>query len=112
MNEFEKQVFNSLSEEEQEKIAGGGDINPDDDLTKEQCDKLKDAATSTALSQRIRDLLKNRPEMFTVVAYYGVPRPKGPNWPIKPQKPLQPLNPVTPEETQQSTTDPNATDKS
>ena len=111
MNEFEKQVFNSLSEEEQEKIAGGGDINPDDDLTKEQCDKLKDAATSTALSQRIRDLLKNRPEIFTVVAY-GVPMPGVPYWLIKPQKPLQPLNPVTPEETQQSTTDPNTADKS
>lgn len=111
MNKFEKQVFNSLSEEEQEKIAGGGDISPDDDLTKEQCDKLKDAATSTALSQRNRDLLENRPEMFTVVAY-GVPMPGGPHWPIKLQKPLQPLNPVTPEETQQSTTDSNATDKS
>ena len=108
MNEFEKQVFNSLSEEEQEKIAGGGDINPDDDPTKEQCDKLKDAATSTALSQRIRDWLKNHPKIFPHVAY-GIRKP---HWPIKPTKPLQPLNPVTPEETQQSTTAPNTTEKS
>ena len=107
MNEFEKQVFNSLSEEEQEKIAGGGDINPDDDLTKEQCDKLKDAATSTALSQHTKDRLA----AINIMAY-GVPMPGGTALPIKLQKPLQPLNPVTPEETQQSTTDSNATDKS
>ena len=44
MNEFEKQVFNSLSEEEQEKIAGGETINPDGDLTEKQCGKLKNAA--------------------------------------------------------------------
>ena len=109
MNEFEKQVFNSLSEEEQEKIAGGGDINPDDDLTKKQCDELRNAAKTTR-PKVVRDLAPlNSP---TVQLLYGLPRPKGPNWPIKPQKPLQPLNPVTQEETQQSTTDSNATDKS
>ncbi len=111
MNEFEKQVFNSLSEEEQEKIAGGGDINPDDNLTKEQCDKLKDMTQNSKISQHIRDLLKNRPEMFTTKVAYGGPGLRDWYRPIK--RPLQPLNPVTPEETQQSsTTDSNATDKS
>ena len=109
MNEFEKQVFNSLSEEEQEKIAGGGDINPDDDLTKEQCDKLRNAAKTTR-PKLVRDLAPLDPTMLRVM--YGLPMPGGPRWPIKPQKPLQPLNPVTPEETQQSTTDSNTTDKS
>ena len=116
MNEFEKQVFNSLSEEEQEKIAGGETINPDDDLTKEQCDKLKDAATSTAPTH-IKNFLKARPGIINSAMGYAAPgmwtSRWGPRWwnQIKPNKPSQPLNPNVPEETQQSATDPNTTDK-
>ena len=104
MNEFEKQVFNSLSEEEQEKIAGGGDISPDDDLTKEQCDELRNAAKKA--KPKATDLLLQKPMLLK----YGGPGLRDWYRPIK--RPLQPLNPVTPEETQQSTTDPNTTDKS
>ena len=39
MNEFEKQVFNSLSEEEQEKIAGGETISPA--LTRDEFKKYR-----------------------------------------------------------------------
>ncbi len=106
MNKFEKQVFNSLSEEEQEKIAGGGNISPGDDLTKEQCGKLKNAAI-------ISNISKHPEFIHNALIAYGGPMPVIlPHCPTKPTKPLQPLNPVTPEETQQSTTAPNTTEKS
>ena len=106
MNKFEKQVFNSLSEEEQGKIAGGGDVGPDDDLTSEQCDKLRNAAAN-AIKPEVTDLLLQKPMLM-----YGLPIPGSPHWRSK-KRSLQPLDPVTPEETQQNTTsDPNTTDKS
>ena len=105
MNKFEKQVFNSLSEEEQEKIAGGGGISPDDDLTKKQCDKLRNAAKE--LKPNVIDLSS----LQNPIIMYGLSMPRNPHWPTKPTKPLQPLNPVTPDETPQSTTAPGTTDK-
>ncbi len=99
MNKFEKQVFNSLSEEEQEKIAGGENIHPDKDLTKEQC-------------SRFRQSINLNRQMLLQIGY-GAHIPYRPvNWPLptKPTKPLQPLDPVTPKEKQQNTTSyPNTT---
>ncbi len=103
MNEFEKQVFNSLSEEEQEKIAGGGDINPDDDLTPEQCDELRNAATKA--EPGVPSIVPQTPNL---TLKYGGPNP---HWPTKPTKPLQPLNP--PGEPQTSApSNPGTTDQS
>ena len=109
MNEFEKQVFNSLSEKEQEKIAGGETINPDDDLTKEQCDKLKDAATSTAPTH-IKNLLKAHPEIINSAMGYAAPSMLP--WPYQ-NKLLRSrlIQAHQKKGTPENTVDPNTTDK-
>ncbi len=93
MNEFEKQVFNSLSEKEQEKIAGGGDINSGDNLTEEQCDELRNAVKTK--NPKVSDLILQEPSL---ILKYGGPVPRIAD--NKEQKSvLQPLNPVATEET-------------
>ena len=80
MNETEKKVFNSLSEEEQNKVAGGGRISSDDELTEKQCKRLKSAANHEQISPTTataRDLLRLHPEVYLRIAY-GCKKPPRP----------------------------------
>ena len=86
MNETEKKVFNSLSEEEQNKVAGGGRISSDDELTEKQCERLKNM-TSGATIKEDETVKSGTVPPYTVQLLYGMPLlPITPSNKLKPQR--------------------------
>ncbi len=73
MNKFEKEAFNALSEEEQNKIAGGS-VNADEEMTEDQCNELKKAVF------KIDDIDKEKLEVLTKCIAYGCPMPNIPDF--------------------------------
>ena len=52
MNKIEKRALNALRKEEKEKIAGG--VKDTDDLSKEQCENLKNAVSALSESEQMQ----------------------------------------------------------
>lgn len=88
MNETEKKALATLSEEEKSEIVGGGIIDEEAELTKEQCAKLKKAITRKRHNHY-------EPTLFQpVLCKYGGPgmfKPKHPPIikPISTEKPIE-----------------------
>jgi len=73
VNKFEKEAFNALSEEEQNKIAGGS-VNANEEMTEDQCNELKKAVF------KIDDIDKEKLEALTKCIAYGCPMPNIPDF--------------------------------
>lgn len=71
MNRAEKEVFAALSEEDQEKIAGGAVIDENTELTEKQCSQLKELLEKNPIADPDK-----KPVYRPVMLCYGGPRPR------------------------------------
>lgn len=74
MNEEEKKAFEILGEEAKEKIAGG--VNEDEDLTNDQCAKLKEAISQLSEDEQLKiaggkNVVNIKPHRIPPAMFYG-----------------------------------------